>query len=1272
MQRLLGRYSAIFPLLLMCNTSLLSAGPGERGVDHGEIAPEHNHDTEKFINSRFKINGQYSAEKIKEFILQLRQDRDKLQKDLYETKLFESTKVRVLKSKKAKKEAEQEADPARSEILRGMDEYLIPIIENLYTLVSTNSQAQRWDAIVADFLRGYHTYYLPNAFRSRWPNDTDIPALAKRVLTPYHFKKQDYTNAEAFNLQVSPEHQGAISACLHRPIALHSYLSQQDLKDLVACRFDISKLDPGYSLFWHQPTSEEQHKVLQVREDLFPTPNEKIYFQRVRLRSVVSPKLTAYFMREGKKHKFKIKMGQETTVDPALCRILKLLGWDQDHTKNIPRVRVYFEKGGYEEFVSEFTNKYQRMAVPWVISAHGTEEDMEWVEFEDVMFEGRPKEELRVSPVDLWAWDFTNRREYRAMLMTFAWLGINDMQTNNFKQMFRETPNGLEPFIRIQDVGKAFGAPFRLNKYDSMFGFGLYYRPNAFPISFMDYDAHKDETKIWWDDFAVRDRNFKATTWSDLRWAARKIAQLDSAQLKAILLDAGMPNPVAILLHFKLLARRNEMIKHFDLDKEFTYDDVPDFKKFSMEEDGELVIKNGRLVKTAFKGKNAMLKVGPNWLTLLPQVLTFNTPIEKWNINNNTTSPVVSILPNALGANALISIKDFAYMNPVTSIPIGAGIQATFSRSVVPNLAPMVAQGQTHQYQVTDSVSIKVAIDSPIFRKIVKSTQFLDANIALKFFEKRFEFIHYADTTTDAYLSKFKLPQILADINKYVAFHLEPTEVIRSFNKFGFDFNVEVGLGNVNTFVTNQVGVSAGSDKILSSYYTRDQFGEIHYFVDTGTNNYAGINLGLGTIGDSSLINVSLLQLSAGYARFSNHQRDWVFKLPVHDRENVEVWKNDIRQYEEYMALNTITEKSKGDDLPEWVDVRYAVDAKGTSKVRSASLFFLFNHYKSEQSSRATVKLPDGEIKSFYRLAVTKNKYVGLDGFLGSFPTYDLFVKNRRRTKIDVEMDEEEWKKFTISVKTEDYFSSRDLAKVNNLLNDLNFRYSKNKDVPFYRNYTLPTAEEVDKYPMVYGLHFTVIYGRTLLDTLKELSLDELRQIATEHFSGTWYLNPGDSFPSGSMLSEGQVKARVDKVIGRIGVIWQLLEQEKSPERTKTLSKALTKLVTGVETEVFGLHFFRRLFPDGEGMFVMGEVAGLLRSFSMTNDMQQEARRRFMGESWGEIKGLPPLQKFLRKHRLVPPSAQIQKIYSDSLLFGTLENGVPSNLDYIYDNNQGF
>ena len=86
----------------------------------------------------------------------------------------------------------------------------------------------------------------------------------------------------------------------------------------------------------------------------------------------------------------------------------------------------------------------------------------------------------------------------------------------------------------------------------------------------------------------------------------------------------------------------------------------------------------------------------------------------------------------------------------------------------------------------------------------------------------------------------------------------------------------------------------------------------------------------------------------------------------------------------------------------------------------------------------------------------------------------------------------------------------------------------------------------------------------------------------------------------------------------------------------------------------------------------MGDIAGILRSYSALQTLQQQQIRRFAAHSWGELNKKSPIQQFLRHQRYARPSVFITKHLSDITIFGKLEVGVAKNIETIFDRNNSF
>lgn len=75
-------------------------------------------------------------------------------------------------------------------------------------------------------------------------------------------------------------------------------------------------------------------------------------------------------------------------------------------------------------------------------------------------------------------------------------------------------------------------------------------------------------------------------------------------------------------------------------------------------------------------------------------------------------------------------------------------------------------------------------------------------------------------------------------------------------------------------------------------------------------------------------------------------------------------------------------------------------------------------------------------------------------------------------------------------------------------------------------------------------------------------------------------------------------------------------------------------------------------------MFVMGEVTGVLNSFSSLHQTQSFATRRFAGKSWGHLDYLPPIQHYLRHESVILPLANIAPPVDNKMMFGSVEEDI--------------
>src|SRR5690606_18554588 len=105
---------------------------------------------------------------------------------------------------------------------------------------------------------------------------------------------------------------------------------------------------------------------------------------------------------------------------------------------------------------------------------------------------------------------------------------------------------------------------------------------------------------LWWGDAIMRSTQFETTTYDDLRWMARRIAQISREDVRWAFEQGGFPKEVVELFVIKIMNRRNEILKAFDLTNEIAEEKIPDIDSFSP----NAAVKNGKVVVSGFPGHN--------------------------------------------------------------------------------------------------------------------------------------------------------------------------------------------------------------------------------------------------------------------------------------------------------------------------------------------------------------------------------------------------------------------------------------------------------------------------------------------------------------------------------------------------------------------------------------------------------------------------------------------------------------------------------------------
>lgn len=1229
------------------------------GLDQASLHSAHIKDTNTYFEKHLKSEGKYNAEKISSYISHLEKMRDEIKSDIYETTLFEKLELDVKKFKKSQKKARQKSDANQgSEILHGFEHFILPTMYKLLNHVNQNAQEDILDGILADFVRGFVTYYMPDGYRSFWPGDADGLQIGAKALLPYWFRKEDKHKIEASNLQVGEVFEARISNCLNISVDKDHFLSNIEILKLKECGFDISLLNPGISAFWMPPQNP-----IQVNEaySSIPLESERIYYRKVSLRSKSSPKIKAYFKRDKKKHNIKIKFGHEVHTDLFASKIAEMIGFSADEQVYKNRVKVYFEKGdSFEEYRSALANKYGIESIARFTIANGKDEHGEWMLLEDTMVEGRPDHELRLAPFDIMSWGLLNRREYRSFIMFAAWIGLHDVQPTNFKQLFQKMDDGtLFPLHRMHDLGASFGGRLDLKQPKNPFGWAEFYKANHFHSSFLKTSPRKDSFFLNWNDWSNRRGNFKHTTYNDAVWMIRKILTYCTEEK---LLEAaefsGMPSAVGKLFVHKLLMRQNEMIHATQLEKEFASHPLEALKYLHIEDEQGEVLKKGKIVRRSFPGQNTPVQLNKNWWTSIPGLITFDLPVAKWGNHSYASTQVRGKGFQGIQLGAGIGGK---HANESKyRLPIGIGVQLIFTRRVRPNTHYLNTEDQVRLYQIEDQVKIQVGADSPLLEHLIKKVSPLSGGGQIKFYEKSIRHIHYTDHVKAGYASAFRIPKIASNIHKFATEELKPLELVRHFDKVGIEFTADAGVYSAKPVFENGVGIGLTYINMNSVHYARDEYGQMHVYDDNANTDLHRFHLSIAYL-NLGVVNAPLFKFAHYNESFNNQVKDYILnkedKCRYHDQS--ESGSQNTENELEWLKKIEIYQNNQQKPKPE--EYTFSVDASGKKHGKSFGAGFIFNREKFTSESKFRVKSPSGDLDNFYRFEIAYAKYTGWNGGLNQdIPTLDILVNHRTSNKLTLEMELAEKKDFVITIRSEDFFKSRSQEKVNLLIQSLNQRYSQNDETPFYRDFTLPPLEEVTKYPKVYAVTHVFVQGNKSIQKIKSIDQHQFIESLDEYFSKKkskrFKLNPFK-------------KHRIKKLFRKLKNLSETAE--KNLEDRQKFGKTFVKLLYDLETDHYGLHMLKEI-SGTDGVFVMGQIYGLLRSFSSLGDLQQLQRRRFMAKSWGSYDARPVLQRFMRHQRLVRPVAFIEKLYSDIDIFGSLETAINPNFDLPYSHDRQF
>lgn len=1224
-------------ILLGVAQSLGARANFEVGVDHAPSTGTQFGFTDAFIRDKLKdTEGLFSVKKTNELIQQLKLEKETLIRESYETKLFESLHVVMTKPSKVVKKARKWMKK-KNRYLKSYRLFLVPTLKQIKTLIQEGAPTSEIEGLAQDFVRHYASYYFPNTARSVLNEDVNYLKAIKH-LRGYRVPRKTAGRPWPINLRVSVADARPLSLLLGKSLRAGEYLSAQQAEILNEKGWDLSLLDPGVSSYWQRPpaTAEERQKLREAEfEKLFPQEGERIQFKNIRITGMGSSKINAFFVRDGKSIEVRLKFGHEVHASIALTKLRKLLGYFQGVRTFRSRTRIWLGKTTYEAFVAQFTFKYGEERAINVIAAHGKESGEDWVEVRNTSMTLNPSNQIRLGSYQFSSFDNRDRREFRGDLLVSAWMSISDARMNNYRTFLVPDPvheGRYIPMASFVDVGNAMGRNNVIRGPSDIFmEFNINgvnrFRPHMLQL-------HPKSVEIFWNDTGtITDAYFERANFEDLKWAARLIAQLSEEEIEWSLKSSGMPDDVALMYGMKLLSRRNDLVKAFGLEGEFSLFDIPEVEHFTKLPN----IKNGLIVKEFYPGTTEVQPDRMNLWTLLSMFVNVapSFRIENFNVKTNLT--------NLSGVTAMVY--------PEQHLRVAPGIGLILGRSILINGSSFNSVEGGHSYTVIDSLGFQVGISSPRLNMLQSSMNFF-AGGEIRALRKEIQFVHYASTMKEAALGPFKPIGFVKNYLRYAALEMKAAESIQIQDSFGIS-----GQAGVSAFEFSPVfqdRLSTGLSWTHTSPVTlyRNQFSELNVYIESSTRKMA--RLGIDALDVTPLI-TDLPALGAEVAVRGLKQKAelYTFKLDHADVDEGPLELTEKKRSLELEGLKAILAPGGTRSSEALKRHRVSLSAEKTDWMKRLDFLFLVKRHLTRSVGVTKIDLhQEGFSETFYRYASEKmtSKGVLLPDLVKYAATHDVQYYTNQ-----IECAGNQFSDMVLTAKGIRYFGKLSVEQLIGEMERYNSRFSESPDQPSLVYRHLPSQAEKPEYPKVSFESLAFIKGTGLIHMVenpKTRALIEQQALSyfEKGFQGEHEL-PGLA-PNRSIapsLIHFRATLRSKKLLGRytaLVVAWKNVKQ--TPAR---FFLALGKFADTLNVPRFGVGLLKALVPQ-DSLFVQGQVYGIYRNFSASQYSEWLARRRFMARSWGVYEMDPPIRRFLFEHdKFLPFKALVRSdIYEQELL----------------------
>ena len=343
------------------------------------------------------------------------------------------------------------------------------------------------------------------------------------------------------------------------------YFTTQELEELKATGFDISTLEPpkdnGTIEYIADISKSDPYKRYRLGKNAmhehldvkFPKVNV-VYLDEIR-KTQSRPKLIVTTKNDKGEdlREYKLKMGMEIHSEPTVASLGFTLGLFHDLSKHVKDIKVYIGKMSHDDFNLDFTSYFPLEDLQTIVKRYGKDEGGRFIIFKEGIFEARfDKDDLyRVGPY--YPTLKKGLRESRGLQLFNIWVGNIDLKKGeNNKTLIRM--DNKQMFYSQHDIGFAIG-------------FFAREKPTDFPWEAIKKNKSDEIVFNYRTPFDLKD--YTHITMSDSKWMIRKIAQLTRDQITTCVKFGQWPNQAPYnyeqLIIEKLISRRNDMVKHFNL-----------------------------------------------------------------------------------------------------------------------------------------------------------------------------------------------------------------------------------------------------------------------------------------------------------------------------------------------------------------------------------------------------------------------------------------------------------------------------------------------------------------------------------------------------------------------------------------------------------------------------------------------------------------------------------------------------------------------------------